>query len=149
LNCGLGGSNFVSIYEIDFYRWTVEQAAALRDKAWERVDVEAVAEEIESLGRRDRREIGLRLEILLIRLLKYQYQPELRCGSWRGSIVEARAGIAAVIDDSPSLKLYPAACFDKAWQTACRRTLAETGLYHLPEACPWSVEQVLDLDFMP
>jgi hypothetical protein len=136
-------------YANDLYAWTQTQAALLRRKAWNQIDAENLAEEIEDMGRSTRRELGSRLEVLLAHLLKWHYQPELRCGSWRGSIDEARSRIADILDDSPSLRSYSAEHLGKAWHRACARTEIETGLLHLPEACPWTIAQVLDKGFLP
>jgi hypothetical protein len=62
--------NSLAGYEQDFARWSAEQAALLREGGFEFVDLENVAEEIESLGRSDRKEIRNRQEVLLRHLLK-------------------------------------------------------------------------------
>jgi hypothetical protein len=139
----------MGLYDVDFAAWSQSQADALRRKAWDKIDIVNVAEEIESLGRSDRREIGSRLEILLLHLLKWQYQPRQQRPSWRASIDEARERISQLLEESPSLKPYPAERLAKAYPQARRKALRETSLPNLPEACPWPIEQVLDLDFMP
>jgi hypothetical protein len=136
-------------YETDLYAWTQEQATALRRRAWNELDVCNLAEEIEDMGKSTRRELGSRLEVLLVHLLKWRYQPEFQCGSWRGSIMEQRHQIEDILDDSPSLRPYIAERLAKAWPRACAQTVRETGLLHLPEVCPWSIAQVLDADFLP
>lgn len=72
-------------YDSDFSAWAVEQAALLRAGRLDAVDAENIAEEIESLSRSDKREILNRMIVLLKHLLKWRYQPELRCGSWKAS----------------------------------------------------------------
>ena len=101
----------MSDYDTDFYGWTQTQAAAIRAKDLARLDLEHVAEEIESLGRRDRRAIGHYLERLLKHLLKWTYQPEQRPRhgrSWARSIRQSRRKIAELMAESPSLHDYPA-----------------------------------------
>jgi hypothetical protein len=66
------------LYAEDFYLWTQQQAALLRTGQWQELDYENLAEEIESVGRSAKRELGNRLEVLLAHLLKWQYQPEGR-----------------------------------------------------------------------
>ena len=73
-------------YESDLYEWTREQADALRRRASNALDWGNLAEEIESLGNSNIDQIEFRLEDLILHLLKWKYQPELQCGSWRGSI---------------------------------------------------------------
>ncbi|MBV9286567.1 MAG: DUF29 domain-containing protein [Hyphomicrobiales bacterium] len=139
----------MSDYDTDLYEWTKAQADALRRRATNEVDWDNVAEEIESLGRSDRREIGSRLENLLLHLLKWKYQPEWQCGSWRGSLYEARRRIKRLLDESPSLRSLPGEYLPEGYAEARARTLQETGLLRLPERCPWTIEQILDPSYLP
>ena len=136
-------------YESDLYEWTKEQADALRHRASNALDWDNLAEEIESLGASNLDQIESRLENLILHLLKWKYQPEWQCGSWRGSIFEARRRIARLIKKNPSLRSYPGAYLPEAYPVARERALLETGLYRLPEACPWTIEEVLADDFLP
>jgi hypothetical protein len=136
-------------YESDLYGWTKEQADALRRRASNALDWDHLAEEIESLGTSQRREIRARINVLLVHLLKWKHQPELQCGSWRGSIREARDQIEDVLGDSPSLRTYPAECLPKAYARAQMKALDETGLLQLPEACSWTTDEILADDFLP
>ncbi len=139
----------MSSYDTDLYEWTKEQADALRRRAANALDWDNLAEEIESLGKSDRRQIQSRLEVLLMHLLKWRYQPEWRCGSWRGSIFEARLRLRKLLAESPSLRPYPAEYLPEAYGDARRRALEETGLLGLPEACPWTIDEVMAEDFLP
>ncbi len=136
-------------YDTDLYEWTKEQADALRRRAANELDWDNLAEEIESLGNSERREIRSRLKNLLVHLLKWKYQPGGQCGSWRGSIREAREQIEEVLVDNPSLRSLPAESLSRAYAYARGKALEETGLYRLPEACPWTIEQILADDFVP
>ena len=139
----------MSNYDVDVNEWTKEQADALRRRAPNELDWDNLAEEIKSLGSSNRRQIKSRLEILIIHLLKWKYQPEWQCGSWRGSILEARDRLEDLLEESPSLRPLPAEYLSKAYARARRKALAETGLYRLPETCPWTIDKVLDTDFLP
>jgi hypothetical protein len=136
-------------YESDLYEWTREQADALRRRASNALDWDNLAEEIESLGNSNVDQMESRLENLILHLLKWKYQPELQCGSWRGSIFEARRRIARVIKKNPSLRSYPSEYLPEAYPVARERALLETGLYHLPEPCPWTIEQIFADEFLP
>ena len=136
-------------YESDLYEWTKEQADALRRRAPNMLDWDNLAEEIESLGVSQRSEIRSRLKVLLVHLLKWKCQPEGRCGSWRGSIREARDQIEDVLDDNPSLRTYSAECLAKAYARARLQALDETGLLRLPEACYWTIDEILADDLLP
>ncbi len=139
----------VSNYDVDLNEWTKEQADALRRRASSELDWDNLAEEIESLGSSNRRQIKWRLEILILHLLKWKVQPEWQCGSWRGSIREARHRLEDLLEESPSLRPLPADYLPKAYARARVKALDETGLYRLPETCPWTIEQILDSDFLP
>lgn len=141
----------VTPYDTDYAQWCAEQGALLREGRLSDLDRENLAEEIESLGRRDRREINSRMKILLAHLLKWRFQPEKRSPSWRSTIDGARDEILQIIDDSPSLKMHPAKAMAEGYQRAVGTASGETGLPQriFPEACPFSIEDVLDPDFYP
>ena len=92
------------LYEQDFYAWANEQAALLRSGRVSDADLEHIAEEIESMGRSEKRELISRLKLLLAHLLKWQFQPTLRGNSWRLTIEEQRRDVAEHLADNPSLK---------------------------------------------
>jgi hypothetical protein len=141
-------------YDTDFFAWTQHQAAALRAKDFAALDLEHLAEEIESLGRSDRRAIASQLERLLLHLLKWAYQPlahERYGASWRTGIRQARRAIADLIEESPSLRDYPAERLAAAYSRARERASEQTFIpvHNFPETCPWPIERVLDPDFWP
>ena len=89
------------------------------------------------------------MELLIRPLLKWMAPPDWQCRCWRGSILEARHRLEMLLEESPSLRRLPSEYLSEAYVWARRKALAETGLYHLPEACPWAIEQILDNDFLP
>lgn len=141
----------MSLYERDFMRWTQDQAAKLRNRAHNDIDWENVAEEIEGLGRSERKEISSRLELLILHLLKWQFQPGRRSESWRISISEQRIWIPGVIKQSPSLKRYPEQIFREAYERGRQRAIDETGMMAsvFPNDPPFTVSQALDPKFLP
>jgi Domain of unknown function DUF29 len=137
-------------YDADFYAWTKQQADALRRRAANEVDWDNLAEEIESVGRSERREIRSRLKILLIHLVKWRYQPDKQCPSWRASIGGARREIEDIIADNPSLRAHPAEALAGAWSRAIvDEAIYEIGPVRLPDACPWTIEEILSIEFLP
>ena len=137
-------------YDEDLYQWTVEQSAALRRRsASNELDWDNLAEEIESLGRSDRREIGSRLEILIVHLLKSAYQPDEEGPSWRGSAREARNRLQDLLEESPSLRPYAAERLGRAYARARIEVLEQTGLARLPETSPWAIEDIRAKGFWP
>jgi hypothetical protein len=141
----------VSLYETDFADWIATTAAALRAKNFAAVDWENLLEEIDAMGRRERKSLKSNLRILLMHLLKWQHQPEQRSGSWKGSIREHRLRICEDLQDSPSLKPYFRDVITAAYRDARAAAADETGLplHHFPEDCQYSIEQLLDSEFLP
>src|SRR4029453_13613406 len=101
------------LYDHDFYAWTQEQAALLRKGAVHALDLTNLAEEIESLGKSQHRELGSRLDVLMLHLLKWGYQPLERSGSWPGTIRTQRRELRRLLQQNPSLRpLVPGAVTD-------------------------------------
>ena len=141
----------LATYDSDFHLWSQTQAAAIRKGKFAEIDLENVAEEIESLGLSDKRAIRSRLEVLLTHLLKWEFQQDKRNGSWSGSINEARRGIKKLIADSPSLKGFPAQVLAEEYETAKEIAAEETGLSEgaFPIVCPYSIADVMTKGFFP
>jgi len=140
-----------NLYGRDFFRWTVEQAAALREAAWDDVDWDNLADEVESLGRRDRRALVSHLEIVLAHLLKCIVQPERRTRSWDNTIRAHRDHIAKIVARNPSLRSVPAEEFEEAYRGAIFLAHRDTGLEEtvFPVEPPFTLEQALRPDFPP
>jgi hypothetical protein len=140
-------------YDADFYEWAKEQAAALRERHYELLDFENLAEEIEGLARSDRRELENRLMRALVHLLKCQFQAARRSRSWEATLVVQRTRIEVVLRDSPSLRRELPQLVEWAYTSAQRIAAKEMRLEQwserFPPTCPWSVEQILDADFYP
>jgi hypothetical protein len=141
----------LATYEEDFALWSAEQAALLRAGRFDRVDLENVAEEIESLGRSDKHQIKSRLQVLLMHLLKWQRQPDNRSRSWASTIRDQREAILDLIEESPSLAPYPASILAQCYPRARLKASEETTIYLdlFPETCPYTIEQILDPGFLP
>lgn len=138
-------------YDQDFARWSLEQAALIRQGRFDEVDVENVAEEIESLARSDRKEIRKRQEVLLRHLLKWEFQPGKRKAGWRSTIFEQRQQLKLLIKESPSLKSYPASQVPWCYGLARMKAAGESGLPEsaFPSECPYTARQILDDRFLP
>ncbi len=139
------------LYEADFYAWTQEQARLLREQRWADLDLDNLVDEVESVGRSDKRQIESRLEVLLAHLLKWKFQPGGRCNSWIGTIFEQRGRIAGLVEESPSLREFQRQEVFKSYRAARLTAAKETGiaLGVFPEECPFTPEQVLDLEYFP
>ncbi len=140
-----------SLYKHDFYAWALHNAALFKAKRFEELDFDNLAEEIESMGKSEGRELNNRLKELLLHLLKWQYQPERKGRSWLNSINKQRIGIDEVLDENPSLKYELEQRFQQSYQYARRHAASETSiaLKMFPEQCPYSLEEALNSDFLP
>jgi hypothetical protein len=138
-------------YEEDFFAWTQEQARLLRAREARGLDWDNLAEEIDSMGRRDRRELESRLRLILHHLLKWQVQPELRSPSWRHTLIEQRRQAEKLLKESPSLRPQVPELRHEAYPDAARDAVHETGLrlQAFPADCPFTVEQILDPGYVP
>jgi len=138
-------------YEKDFYVWLMTNVELLRQRRLTEIDVNNIAEELESMGKRDKRELLSRLKVLLMHLLKWQFQKNKRSKSWKSTINEQREQVDLVLIDSPSLKYQLIEKLQGAYRLALKAAINETNLPKktFPDCCPYSLEQVLDDDFYP
>ena len=138
-------------YLRDFSLWVDQTAQLLREHRWQEIDLPKLVEEVEDLGKSERRGMASQLIRLLRHLLKWQYQPQRRSDSWLDSITDARTQIELIIEDSPSLKSYPAEKLAESYHRARRQAAKQTeiDISVFPEACPYPVEQVLAEDWLP
>ncbi|HEX4715608.1 MAG TPA: DUF29 domain-containing protein [Ktedonobacteraceae bacterium] len=133
-----------NLYETDFAAWVGRNVELLRSGRFSEVDVENVAEEIESLGRRDRRELKNRIIEIIEHLLKITLLPD--CDSvrgWRVSVVKQRAAIQDLLEESPSLR----ACLTQEFLVRCYREGREQfeigNPANAPEQCMFTWVDVL------
>jgi hypothetical protein len=138
-------------YERDFYAWANEQAALLRAGRLSEADIAHIAEEIESMGKTEKRELVSRLAVLLLHLLKWQFQPGFRGASWEASIKVQRNALEDHLGDNPSLKALLPQAIERAYGNAVIEAKAETGLpgKTFPVVCPWTIAQIMDPAFWP
>ena len=138
-------------YLADFNSWIEQTVKLLRENRWQEIDVANLIEEVEDLGKSERRGIASQLTRLLLHLLKWQYQPQRRSDSWLDSITDARTQIELVIEDSPSLRNYPAenieGSYQRARRQAAKQTNIEIGVF--PNNCPYSLEEILAESWLP
>jgi Domain of unknown function DUF29 len=133
--------------------WSQEQARLLRARRFSELDIEHLADEIEDVGKSEKRELASRMAALLAQLLKWSSQPNKRTNSRRATINDQRKRVALALKETPSLK---AVMRDPVWQEAVwldarAEARKETGLMEedLPEACPWSMEETAEAEFWP
>lgn len=140
-----------NLYDQDLYAWALQNAALIRSGRIHEADLLNIAEELESMGRSERRALGNRLAVLLMHLLKWRYQPALRGKSWQATIKEQRRQVLRLLKDSPSLKPDLPVMLLEVYEDAVLMAVAETHLDEssFPAKCPFTVGQVLDMNFWP
>jgi len=141
----------------DFYAWLLDQAASLRSRRSNFVEWDAVAEELEAMAAKERRDLVGQLRTVLTHLLKWRYSAVRRSeSSWRDSIVRARQDATEILDDSRTLQKELLTHLNKAYRQA--RSLAGSQMRLnkrdwqklFPETCPWDAKrEVLNEDFFP
>ncbi|WP_257288644.1 DUF29 domain-containing protein [Endozoicomonas sp. SESOKO2] len=140
-----------TLYVSDFYSWTKQQAQLIKERRFNELDLDNLAEEVEGMGKHEPCSLTSHLMQLLMHLLKWQYQPERRSRSWRDSIILQRAKAKDVLDENPGLKPRKAELYKKAYKKAvvlaARQT--ELPLETFPSECPWTYEAVMHDDFLP
>ena len=139
------------LYDTDIVAWASEQAALIRGRQWHSLDIEHIAEEIECVGKQERRELESRIAVLIGHLLKWKFQPGRRCTNWENIIDAQRTFVENCLDEAPSLRHCLA---DKAWQQRVWNhgyvaATGETGLHDLPRQAMWSADQLRDPEFFP
>jgi Domain of unknown function DUF29 len=140
-------------YETDIVAWANEQAWLVRNKKFDLLDLEHIAEEIEDVGKSEQRELASRMAVLLSHLLKWQYQPARQGASWQATIKTQRGRIKHRLHKTPSLKncLNDVEWWADAWADARDATEKETGISYekFPEQCPWAIENILLDNWFP
>ncbi|OIP75662.1 MAG: hypothetical protein AUK48_07060 [Oscillatoriales cyanobacterium CG2_30_44_21] len=132
-----------TLYEVDYLLWTEETIAKLKARDFDRVDFENLIEEIEDLGRSQKRELRQRLKTLLEHLLKRLYvnMPQ-EFNGWERTIREQRQQIKLELMDSPSLKSIWEKSFDLAWEFALETVRDDYPQFIFPNT--WQFDRHLD-----
>jgi hypothetical protein len=140
-----------TLYEQDYYLWLEKTSSLLRDGRLSELDIPHLIEEIEDMGRSEKKAVKSNLIIILMHLLKYKYQPEKRSNSWLLTIFERRRRLRDDFADSPSLKRYFDEVFEQCYKDARISAAIETGLptETFPEQSPFTPEEALNADYLP
>ncbi len=144
-------TNTSSLYDQDYYLWLKNTAKLIQEGKFSEIDTVNLVEEIEDMGKREKRSVESNLVILLLHLLKYQYQPSKQSNSWKASIREHRRRLKKTFRDSPSLKRYFEQVFTECYQDAREQASDETGLPldTFPSESLFTPTQVLNPDYLP
>ncbi len=136
---------FMKLYEADFYRWTQDTSDRLRRGEFTEIDLSALVEEVEDLGKREKNALESRLSVLICHLLKWDLQPGKRSNSWQATIALQRSRVERLLKQSPSLGPFLREALPGAYADAVLRTIQETGLDRkaFVETCPYGIEEIL------
>lgn len=140
-----------NFYEEDYYLWLQHTLKLLRENKLSELDLLHLIEEIEDMGRSEKRAVESNLVVILMHLLKYQYQPQKRSSSWKASIREHRRRLRKLLKDSPSLMPYLQEVFHECYQDAREQASDETGLSLeiFPIESPFTPEETMNRDYLP
>ncbi len=143
-----------TLYETDFYLWIQHTIEALKQQDFDRVDWDNLVEEVESMGRSEKRELKSRLLVILEHLLKLMFweseKPQNARG-WCNTVIEQRNQVDLILEDSPSLKPWLTESFVESYAKARQQTLQKYGLPgdRFPTQPPFSLEDVLNANWLP
>ena len=134
-----------TLYEQDFSLWLQSQISLLKEAKFNELDSEHLIDELESMGKRDKRELVSRFIILIAHLLTWQYQTHKQSNNWRSSIIEQRKKIEYLLKNEPSLKSYINEAINSAYIDAVDLAAEETELplSVFPSICPYNEQQLL------
>jgi hypothetical protein len=139
------------LYGDDIVLWCERQADALRRRAANEVDWDNVAEEIEGVAANQKREVRSRLRVICEHLLKWRHlrEREHQGQSWRHTLSEQRRELEGLFEDSPSLRGFAGEVLQRSFVNARQDVERETDLGVPEDVSPWTLEEVLSLDFLP
>ncbi|MBD2440772.1 DUF29 domain-containing protein [Nostoc sp. FACHB-110] len=140
-----------TLYNIDYLQWIEATVEKLQSQDYANVDWENLIEEIADMGKSERRRLKSNLIVILVHLLKWQFQPQKRSGSWEASIIEHRRRVNEALNDSPSLQSYLDSIFAESYLQAVKQAKAETGLpvESFPSICPYDILDVTNDEYLP
>ncbi|MFI3218683.1 MAG: DUF29 domain-containing protein [Methylococcales bacterium] len=143
--------NLQSLYDSDFNAWIQQNILLLKESRLNEIDTTHLIEELEDMGKSDKRELKNRLEVLIMHLLKWQYQAEQRSTSWKSTIKEQRRKLNRLLKDVPSLKNNSQDAVSEIYADAVEWASEETGLSEdiFSAQCPYTQDQLLDENFYP
>lgn len=138
-------------YDDDLVLWIDAQIHLLLEKRFSELDIENLVEELDGMKKQYAHELDSRLTVLIMHLLKCEYQKNHPQNKWHSTLREQRRRIAFLLKDAPSMRASVQPFSLDCYQTARYRAASETGLdlKSFPAQLPYSVEQMLDDDFIP
>ncbi len=143
--------NLQDLYEKDFILWIEKNVQAIKDGKFNLVDFENVIEELETLGRSEKRAVESLLKQILINLLIYEYwteQKDYNGHHWKGEIIAFRDDLKSYFK-SKTLENHGRSELENIYQSALERAINKTGLNIFPDQCPYTFEQIINKNWLP
>jgi len=139
-----------TLYEADETAWLDAMAELIRAGRLDEIDYPHLAEYLEDMAKRDRREVKSCLRTLLANLLTWTYQPELHTNGLCGTIITQQEDLEDNLFTSGTLRNHAEAKLSDAYREAAEIAVAETGLpaATFPAECPWTLEQLLSAEVL-
>ncbi len=158
-----------NLYENDFDKWIEKQKQSLSNKDLESLDIENLIEELDDMGDQSVSKLTSYIKVLLIHLLKYNYQKTVLkdpwvedrvTHTWLSSIVGPRDDIETILEKNPNLKNKIDKCLSDGYKKAKKLAIKEMNIYirieknklndkSFPDTCPWSFDQIVTEDWLP
>lgn len=132
-------------YDNDYFGWVNDQVQYLRNRQYEKIDMDNLIEEIESLGKSEKSRLRSHLKNLFVHLLKIKYQPSFHTRSWDISVKNSRMQFLDTLNENPSFKPILKEILLNTYKTARLEAALQTGLDEktFPEECPWTIDEIL------
>jgi adenosine deaminase len=140
-----------NLYNQDYYQWIKEIIKLLEQRNFQKLDLDNLIEEIQDLALNEKQTIETNLIVVLKLLLEWQHQPEQQSGEIKASIRRHRYQIRDDLKVSPSLKTHPSEIWLESYQEARLQAADETDLVVeiFPEQCSFTIENILNTDYLP
>lgn len=140
-----------SLYDTDIDRWLERTITLLKENRLDELDREHLIEELEELGRRDKKTVERLLEQIIRHLLLLQYwtsEHDRNANHWKAEILGFRTQLNE--DLTRNLENHLRETQTEIYEKALRYVRQKTGYeVAFPEECPYTVEQSLDRDWLP
>ena len=141
----IGAGRNYPAYNEDFAAWLAAQALMLRERRFDQLDVEHLAEEVDGVGNSEFRAFTSAIELIVLHMMKWDYQVERRGRSWRSKIHEQRRQVAKLLKQNPSYKARINEAITDAYSGVPDEVEKQTTIpaERLPEICPYSWDDIM------
>ena len=142
--------NLKQLYERDYLLWLEENVRLLSDRQLQEIDYDHLIEELESLGRSEKRTVESLMKQLLIHLLLYQYgatEDQRNANHWSLEILTFSDQLNEELA-AKTIYNYLVDNLDKIYQSAMKLAAQKSQL-SLPQQCPYTLQQILDENWLP